>query len=334
MSILLKSLRYSEYEGDDMGDNSELVEFNDSLQKDDLKQRILLLHNLINKHIQRHFAKRHLPVVLPSSSAISSSPLGVTMDDEEVIDHLFDEARTNIENWHDAEVEESMSFVASIDPQLLLDTSRTDKSMIPDLEGDRDPLITVHDFVNAFSTIISQEMIKERKIAIELVGGKPFHLSKGIQGQLALLPPGRELLTKNPENMIDLCIVYDNAMNLFLKKDSKAVFVRQVVQASFMKLIVELLSVFSTRWLNVWDFAVLPFEAKSFGLKLRDIIDMEVEEWRSAPATDRILRISAKEILGDQYDSNFHLDVELDGRNRFRFNDLNDIKSRMLWQIM
>src|SRR2546430_1598406 len=101
-------------------------------------------------------------------------------------------------------------------------------------------------------------MIKERRIAIELVGGKPFHLSKGIQGQLALLP-GRELFIKNLENIIDLCITYCNAMNLFLKKDSKAVFVWQVVQASFMKLIVELLSVFSTRWLNVWDFAVIPF---------------------------------------------------------------------------
>ena len=134
--------------------------------------------------------------------------------------------------------------------------------------------------------------------------------------------------------MVDLCITYGNAMNLFLKKDSEAIFIRQAVQASFVKLIAELLSVFSTRQLNVWDFAILPFETESFGLKLQDIIDVKVEEWRNTPATEWILRISAKKLLEDQYDSNFHLDVELDGCNRFRFNNLNDVKSHMLWQIM
>ena len=49
---------------------------------------------------------------------------------------------------------------------------------------------------------------------------------------------------------------------------------------------------------------------------------------------DQILHISAREILGDQYNSNFHLDVEFDGRNRFHFNDLSNVKSRILWQIM
>ena len=52
MSILLKSFRYSEYEGDEMVDSSEALGFNNSLQKDHLKQQILLLHNLINEHIK------------------------------------------------------------------------------------------------------------------------------------------------------------------------------------------------------------------------------------------------------------------------------------------
>ena len=115
--------------------------------------------------------------------------------------------------------------------------------------------------------------------------------------------------------MVDLCITYGNAMNLFLKKDSEAVFVQQAIQAFFIKLITELLSVFSMKQLNIWDFAVLPFEMESFGLKLHDIIDTIVEEWRNRPAIDRILHISAREILGDQYNGNFHLDVELDGCN-------------------
>ena len=112
--------------------------------------------------------------------------------------------------------------------------------------------------------------------------------------------------------MVDLCIAYDKAINLFLKKNSEAIFISQVVQASFMKLIAELLSVFSTRQLNVWDFAILRFETQSFGLKLRNIIDMKVEEWRNILATEWILRVSTKELIGGQYDSNFYLDVELD----------------------
>src|SRR2546430_15112597 len=110
--------------------------------------------------------------------------------------------------------------------------------------------------------------------------------------------------------MVDLCIAYGRAINLFLKKDSEAIFIRQVVQASFMKLIAELLSVFSTQWLNIWYFTILPFETQSFGLKLRDIIDTKVEEWRNISATEWILHVSTKKLLGDQYNSNFHLDVE------------------------
>ena len=37
MLILLKSLRYSKYEGDEMVNSSEALGFNDSLQKDHLK---------------------------------------------------------------------------------------------------------------------------------------------------------------------------------------------------------------------------------------------------------------------------------------------------------
>ena len=200
--------------------------------------------------------------------------------------HLFDRAQTNLDSWHDIEVEETISAMASIDPQLLQDTSTTDEDMIPDLEENANTSITIDDFSNAFSAMISREAVKERRMAIELVGRKPFQLSKGIQGQLALLPLGYELPSKNPENMVDLCIAYGNAMNLFLKKDSKAVFIQQVIQASFMKLITELLSVFSTKWLNIWDFVVLPFETESFGLKLYDIIDTIVEEWRNRPVID------------------------------------------------
>ena len=81
----------------------------------------------------------------------------------------------------------------------------------------------------------------------------------------------------------------------------------------------------------IWDFVVLLFETELFSLKLHDIIDTIVEEWRNRPAIDRILCISSREILGNQYNGNFHLDMELDGCNRFRFNDLSNIKSWMLW---
>ena len=161
--------------------------------------------------------------------------------------HLFDRAQTNLDSWCDTEVEETISAVASIDPQLLQDTSMTDEDMIPDLEENANTSITIDDFSNAFSAMISREAVKERRMAIKLVGGKPFQLSKGIQSQLALLPLGYELSSKNPKNIVDLCIAFGNAMNLFLKKDSKAVFIQQAIQASFMKLIIELLSVFSTK---------------------------------------------------------------------------------------
>ena len=144
-----------------------------------------------------------------------------------------------------------MFNVATIDPQLLKDTTTMDEDIISELRENVDISLTVNDFVNVFSVIISKESMKERKNTIELVRGKPFQLSKEIQGQLAILPPGQELLFKNPENMVDLCIVYGNAMNLFLKKDSEAIFIQQVVQAFFVKLIAELLLVFSTQWLNV-----------------------------------------------------------------------------------
>ena len=72
--------------------------------------------------------------------------------------------------------------VASIDPQLLQNTSMTDEDMIPDLEENTNISITINDFGNAFSAMISREVVKERRMAIKLVGGKPFQLSKGIQG--------------------------------------------------------------------------------------------------------------------------------------------------------
>ena len=171
---------------------------------------------------------------------------GRTSNDQGGINYLLNEAQTNLERWPYPEVSEIMSIVITIDSQLLQDTSATDEDIIPELEETVNISLTVNDFTNAFSVIISKDSMKERKNTIELVRGKLFQLSKGIQDQLTILPPGRELLFKNPENMVDLCIAYGNAMNLFLKKNSKAIFIRQVVQASFVKLIAELLSVFST----------------------------------------------------------------------------------------
>ena len=77
-----------------------------------------------------------------------------------------------------------------IDPQLLQDISATDEDIIPELEENVNVFLTVNDFANAFSVIISKDSMKERKNAIKLVGEKSFQLSKGIQGQLAILPPG------------------------------------------------------------------------------------------------------------------------------------------------
>ena len=87
----------------------------------------------------------------------------------------------NLERWPHPEVSEIMSIVTMIDPQLLQDTSATDEDIIPELEENVNVSLTVNDFANAFSVIISKDSMKERKNAIELVGGKPFQLSKGIQ---------------------------------------------------------------------------------------------------------------------------------------------------------
>src|SRR2546421_10684470 len=115
---------------------------------------------------------------------------------------------------------------------------------------------------------------------MESIEGKPFQLTKGIHSSLALLPASQDLSSSKAENMVEPCIVYGNAMNLFLKKEKQATFIRQVLQASFMKLMLEFLSIFSLNRLNVWNFSVMPFSAESFGLKLHDIVDTVIEEWR------------------------------------------------------
>ena len=148
---------------------------------------------------------------------------GRTSNDQGGINYLLNEAQTNLERWSHPEVGETMSIVITIDPQLLQDTSATDEDIIPELEENVNVFLTVNNFTNAFSVIISKDSMKERKNAIKLVGEKPFQLSKGIQGQLAILLPGQELLFKNLENIVDLYITYSNAMNLFLKKDSEEI---------------------------------------------------------------------------------------------------------------
>ena len=86
----------------------------------------------------------------------------------------------NLERQHHPEVGKTMSIVTMIDPQLLQDTSATDEDIIPELEENVNVFLIVNDFANAFSVIISKDSMKKRKKAIELVGGKPFQLSKGI----------------------------------------------------------------------------------------------------------------------------------------------------------
>ena len=50
--MLLKSLQYHEQDQELSIDEVDLMRFNDSLQIDSLRQRITLLHSLINKQIQ------------------------------------------------------------------------------------------------------------------------------------------------------------------------------------------------------------------------------------------------------------------------------------------
>ena len=68
--------------------------------------------------------------------------------------------------------------MATIDPQLLQDTSTADEDIILKLRENVDISLTVDDFATTFSVIISKESMKESRNAIELVGGKPFQSSK------------------------------------------------------------------------------------------------------------------------------------------------------------
>ena len=70
--------------------------------------------------------------------------------------------------------------MATIDPQLLQDTSAMEEDILSELRENVDISLTVDDFTNAFSAIINKESMKERRNAIELVDRKPFQLSKGI----------------------------------------------------------------------------------------------------------------------------------------------------------
>ena len=67
-----------------------------------------------------------------------------------------------------------MLIVTTIDPQLLQDTSATDEDIILELKKNMNVFLTVNDFTNAFSVIISKDSMKKRKNTIELVGGKLF----------------------------------------------------------------------------------------------------------------------------------------------------------------
>ena len=75
-----------------------------------------------------------------------------------------------------------MSIVTMIDSQLLQNMSIINNYIILELRKNINISLTMNNFTNTFSAIISKDSIKERRKAIELIEERLFQLSKGIQG--------------------------------------------------------------------------------------------------------------------------------------------------------
>src|SRR5437016_515229 len=153
MSMLLNSLQFSDCDEDEMIYNSESVIFGISILADDLRQQILLLQTLVNDHVRWPFQQWHLRSAASLSLNLIDSLSGRTSGNQERINHLLDEAQMNLESWSHSEVEENTFNVATIDLQLLQDTSTADEDIILKLRENVDISLTVDDLATTFSVI-------------------------------------------------------------------------------------------------------------------------------------------------------------------------------------
>jgi hypothetical protein len=136
-------------------------------------------------------------------------------------------------------------------------------------------------------------------------------LGKGIEKVIAVLPSSADLHNINPTATTDICFAYSNVMGVFYDKIMQGDFVTRGFRASFMKLWLEVFSMFSISRYNVWEIQDLSFAENSLSLKLRNMIDATFTKWNDSPMATRIFEVTAVEFFEAQFDSKIHLDVKL-----------------------
>ncbi|KAI9837679.1 MAG: hypothetical protein M1837_002721 [Sclerophora amabilis] len=301
-------------------------------------------------HLQRHY---HDPEMIWSRVALVQhliqqnvvrpmSTLHSTSNTESQLEPLMDP----IESLHPTPVQ---TFSQIIDGLEISEESNIDPTLLeqdPNVEEAGEPetndTITASTILTSFQERLSQ-LFDRTTLEAELNAWETPKLNalsdmnKGMLSVSSMLPVANSLDSLQLHHTVEACLAYGHVIGYCLQKSDQALFIHRILHGSFMKLVSEMLTLFRTDRLNMWEDlsdSRLPLANPSLGLQLYREVDAIFTQWEDGTRTEQQYVVCAEDLLGSHYNSLIHLDVELVFPPIFHRQHLSMKKTNVLLQIL